>query len=190
MYNKHVNGDDEVMTSGDNTVDTSRLELLLREHFAQTDRQIAEMKAISAQMKADNAEFHALILKEFHDFAEKQEAKFDAFAEKQEAKFDAFTEKQEAKFDAFTEKIEKKFEAVDKKFDTVQLQVADLQIATEGLRHDVAGLYHWDYWLLSLIIAAIAMPHILEGIKQLVGTLFDGISGILGTFRSKNKSPQ
>ena len=176
------------MTSGDNTVDTSRLEFLLREHFAQTDRQIAEMKAISAQMKADNAEFHALILKEFHDFAEKQEAKFDAFAEKQEAKFDAFaekqeakfdafTEKQEAKFDAFTEKIEKKFEAVDKKFEAVQSQVADLQISTEGLRHDVAGLYHWDYWLLSLIIAAIAMPHILEGIKQLVGTLFDGISG-------------
>ena len=178
------------MTSGDNTVDTSRLELLLREHFAQTDRQIAEMKTISAQMKADNAEFHALILKEFHDFAEKQEAKFQAFTEKQEAKFDAFTEKQEAKFDAFTEKIDQKFEAVDKRFEAVQLQITDLQISNEGLRHDVAGLYHWNYWLLSLVIAAMTMPHILEGIKQLARSVFGGISVIWGTFRNKNKLPK
>ena len=179
MYNKHANGDDEVMTSGDNTVDTSRLELLLREHFAQTDRQIAEMKAVSAQMKADNAEFHALILKEFHDFAEKQEAKFNAF-----------TEKQEAKFDAFTEKIDQKFEAVDKRFEAVQLQITDLQISNEGLRHDVAGLYHWNYWLLSLVIADMTMPHILEGIKQLARSVSSGISVIWSAFCNKNKLPQ
>ena len=166
------------MTSGDNAVDTSRLELLLREHFAQTDRQIAEMKA-------NNAEFYALILKEFHDFSEKQEAKFEAFAEKQEAKFDAFTEKVDKKLEA----VDRRFDAIDKKFETVQLQITDLQIATEGLRHDVAGLYHWNYWLLSLIVALITMPHILEGIKQLTKSIVSAVSGICSIFRKKDKLP-
>ena len=41
------------MTSGDNAVDTSRLELLLREHFARTDKKISELKSEIVVMKND-----------------------------------------------------------------------------------------------------------------------------------------
>lgn len=47
------------MTSQDNTFEMSRMELLLREHFARIDKQFAEMKA-------DNAEFKIAIVNEMN----------------------------------------------------------------------------------------------------------------------------
>ena len=47
------------MTSKDNTFEMSRMELLLREHFARIDKQFAEMKA-------DNAEFKRTITDEMN----------------------------------------------------------------------------------------------------------------------------
>ena len=58
------------MNENENTLDTSRIELLLCEHFAKTDKQLAEMKADMtagiAEMKADNAEFKISVLNEMN----------------------------------------------------------------------------------------------------------------------------
>ena len=52
-----------------------------------------------------------------------------------------------------------------------------------GLKHDVSGLYHWDYWLLSIILVVFAMPQIATGIKSLFNVIIEGISGIIALFR-------
>ncbi|MBQ9388804.1 MAG: hypothetical protein IJU07_01345 [Synergistaceae bacterium] len=45
------------MTSKDNAIDMTRLELLLREHFARTDKQLSDFRA-------ENAEFHTKLINE------------------------------------------------------------------------------------------------------------------------------
>ena len=56
------------MTSQDNIIDANNIALMLRELIATNREQIAEMKALSAQMQKDNAEFRASMIKEFSDF--------------------------------------------------------------------------------------------------------------------------
>ena len=131
--------------------ETARIELLLREHFARTDKQLSDMRA-------DNAEFRAEMVRLYNDFAEKQTAKFDAFTQK-----------------------------TDARFDRLEGQIAVMQNDITGLKHDVAGLYHWDYWLLSIILVVFAMPQIVAGIKSLFGALADGISQVIGAFRKDSK---
>lgn len=58
------------MTSADNTLDMTKLELLLREHFARTEKQLSDMRK-------DNAEFRSLMLKEFNAFEEKINTRVD-----------------------------------------------------------------------------------------------------------------
>ena len=148
-----------MMVSND---ETARIELLLREHFARTDKQLSDMRAenaeFRAQMMKDNAEFRAEMVRLHNDFAEKQTVKFDTFAEKTNAKIDGLT-----------------------------AAVVELQRDVEGLKHDVQGLYHWDYWLLSIILVVFAMPQIVAGIKSLFGALAEGISQIVGAFRKDSK---
>ena len=131
--------------------ETARIELLLREHFARTDKQLSDMRA-------DNAEFRAEMVRLYNDFAEKQTVKFDAFTQKTDARFNRLEE-----------------------------QIAVMQNDITGLKHDVAGLYHWDYWLLSIILVVFAMPQIVAGIKSLFGALADGISQVIGAFRKDSK---
>ena len=131
--------------------ETARIELLLREHFARTDKQLSDMRA-------DNAEFRAEMVRLYNDFAEKQTAKFDAFTQK-----------------------------TDARFDRLEGQIAVMQNDITGLKHDVAGLYHWDYWLLSIILVVFAMPQIVAGIKSLFGALAEGISQVIGAFRKDSK---
>ena len=137
-----------MMVSND---ETARIELLLREHFARTDKQLSDMRA-------DNAEFRAEMVRLYNDFAEKQTAKFDAFTQK-----------------------------TDARFNRLEGQIAVIQNDITGLKHDVAGLYHWDYWLLSIILVVFAMPQIVAGIKSLFGALADGISQVIGAFRKDSK---
>ena len=137
-----------MMVSND---ETARIELLLREHFARTDKQLSDMRA-------DNAEFRAEMVRLYNDFAEKQTAKFDAFTQK-----------------------------TDARFNRLEGQIAVMQNDITGLKHDVAGLYHWDYWLLSIILVVFAMPQIVAGIKSLFGALADGISQVIGAFRKDSK---
>ncbi|MBQ7220680.1 MAG: hypothetical protein IJS28_06860 [Synergistaceae bacterium] len=146
------------MTSQDNSVDMVRLELLLREHFARTDKQLAEFRK-------DNAEFRALMVKEFNEFTEKVNTRLDAFEEKTSARLDAF----EAK--------------VNERFDRLDATVGVMQNDITGLKHDVAGLYHWDYWLLSIILVVFAMPQIVAGVKALFSAIAEGIEGIVSAFR-------
>ncbi len=154
--------------------DVARIEALLREHFARTDKQLSDMRA-------DNAEFRAEMVKLHNDFAEKQNEKFDAFAEKQDAKFDAFTQKTDAKFDAFSKEIRK---------DITELksEVVELRMDVTGLKHDVAGLYHWNYWTLSIIIAVVAMPQIMAGLKHFFVSAAEIVAAVIGVFRKNDKA--
>ncbi len=176
--------------------DISRLELLLREHFAKTDKQLSDMRA-------DNAEFRTEMIKEFQTFTEKidsrigafetrVDAKIDALDKKFDAKIDALDKKVDAKIDALDKKFEAKFDALDKKFetkfDTVQDQIHTVQNDITGLKHDVGNLFTWNYWMLSIILALMVMPHITEGIKSLFSALIEGISALIGLFRRKDKN--
>ena len=58
------------MTSNDNTLEMSRMELLLREHFARVDKQFADMRA-------DNAEFKTTIINEMNKRFEAVNSRFD-----------------------------------------------------------------------------------------------------------------
>ena len=69
------------MTSTDNSLDMPKLELLLREHFARTEKQLSDMRK-------DNAEFRTQMIKEFNKFEEKINTRLDAFEKKTEARFD------------------------------------------------------------------------------------------------------
>ena len=150
------------MTSTDNSLDMPKLELLLREHFARTEKQLSDMRK-------DNAEFRTQMIKEFNKFEEKINARLDAFEEKTNARLDAFEKKTEARFD--------KLEAA----------TAVMQNDITGLKHDVAGLYHWDYWLLSIILVVFAMPQIVAGIKSLFTAIAEGVSLVINAFRPSDK---
>ena len=143
--------------------DVSRIEMLLREHFAQTDKQIAEMKA-------ENAEFHARMIKNFDEF--KSEVRKDIKEFKSEVKQDIDNLRSEVRHDIRELKAE----------------VVELQKDVTGLKHDVQGLYHWDYWLLSIILVIFAMPQIVAGVKSLFGAIVDGISAIAVLFRKDDKA--
>ena len=172
--------------------DISRLELLLREHFAKTDKQLSDMRA-------DNAEFRTEMIKEFQTFTEKIDSRIGAFETRVDAKIDALEKRVDAKIDALDKKVdaldkkfEAKFDALDKKFetkfDTVQVQIHEMQNDITGLKHDVGNLFTWNYWMLSIILALMVMPHITEGIKSLFSALIEGISALIGLFRRKDKN--
>lgn len=59
-----------LMTSSDNVIDVPRLELLLREHFARTETQLAGMRK-------DNAEFMEQMTSEISAFKEETRREFD-----------------------------------------------------------------------------------------------------------------
>lgn len=155
--------------------DVSRIEMLLREHFARTEKQLSDMRTDIAEMKVDNAEFRVQMIKEQREFEARQEARFSAFETKTDARFSAF-EARQAAFEART----------DTKFEKLTEAVVELQRDVTGLKHDVQGLYHWNYWLLSIILVLFAMPQIVAGVKSLFGVIFDGVSALAGLFRKDN----
>ena len=141
--------------------DISTIKLMLEKHFAENDAQISAMRA-------ENAEFKEVIKDEFMKFRDEMRGEFNAF--KSEVKGDINTFKKE----------------VNTRFDSMQAQISVMQNDITGLKHDVNNLIHWDYWILAIIVAAFAMPHIIDSIKSLFGAVRDGIAGILSLFRSKN----
>ncbi|MBQ7156116.1 MAG: hypothetical protein IJR85_11265 [Synergistaceae bacterium] len=167
----------------ENVSDMMRIELLLREHFARTDKQLAEMRA-------ENAEFRATMLKEFNALENRLNARLDNFEEKINTRIDNFEEKVNTRIDNFEKKVNTRldnFEAkTDSRFDKLEASVGVMQNDITGLKHDVAGLYHWDYWLLSIILVVFAMPQIVAGIKSLFTAIAEGVSLVANAFRRKN----
>ncbi len=166
--------------------DADAITIQLRELISVNKEQIAEMKTLAAHMQRDNAEFHALMIKEFSDFKAEQNARFDAFTEKQDAKFESF------KADVRQEITDVRQEITDVKQDIKELkqdvkelraEVVVLQRDVEGIKHDVAALFHWDYWILTFIAAALVVPHLSEIMKTLVGAVVQGVSAVASIFR-------
>ena len=142
-----------------------RMESLMREHFARTE--------------SENAKFREQMREDFRNFRDQVKSDMDIF--KKEIKSDINAFKSEVKGDINTFKKE-----VNTRFDSMQAQISVMQNDITGLKHDVNNLIHWDYWILAIIVAAFAMPHIIDSIKSLFGAVRDGIAGILSLFRSKN----
>ena len=141
------------MTSGDNQM----LQLILS--------QLSDMKRENAtyyeraerqisDMRQENAEFRREMLQEIKGFKTEIRQEVKDFKTETTARFDGLT-----------------------------AAVVELQRDVEGLKHDVQGLYHWDYWLLSIILVVFAMPQIVAGVKALFGAITEGISGIISLFR-------
>ena len=135
------------MTSQDNNADTNNIALQLRELIATNREQIAEMKALAAQIQRDNANFQANLIKELANFKEN----------------------------------------VDAKLTGVHSDIGQINQRIIGIEHDVTGLYHWDYWLLTIIIAIVALPQIISGVKALFAAVAEGIEGIISVLRKKNR---
>ena len=76
--------------------------------------------------------------------------------------------KDNAEFRSAMMKGQRDFEArTEARFDTLTAAVVELQRYVEGLKHDVQELYHWDYWLLSIILVVFTMPQIVAGVRSL-----------------------
>ena len=69
------------------------------------------------------------------------------------------------------------------KFETLQTQIYSLGLEINGLKHDVAGLYTWDYWILSIILAVFVLPQFAAGVTRFFVAVRDGVAGILSLFR-------
>ena len=134
--------------------DISTIKLMLEKHFAENNAQISAMRA-------ENAEFKEQIKEEFRKF--RDEVKGD--------------------INDFKKEVNTRFDGVNVRFDSLQAQMSVMQNDITGLKHDVNNLFHWDYWILAIIVAAFAMPHIIESIKSLFGAVRDGIAGILSLFK-------
>ncbi len=131
--------------NNNNNVDMERLELLLREHFAKTEKQLADIRA-------DNAEFRTQIKDDLNSF--KDEIRND----------------------------------MNSRFDNVQAQISVMQNDITGLKHDVASLFHWNYWILAIIIGFFVLPNCGEYLRGLFGAVRDGIAGIVALFRGKSNN--
>ena len=68
----------------------------------------------------------------------------------------------------------------------IHSEIGVLQRDVEGLKHDVVGLYHWDYWLLSIILIVFVMPQFIVGIQSLFKAIADGIRTLRSAFKGKN----
>ena len=162
------------MTSQDNAIDMTRLELLLREHFARTDKQLSDFRA-------ENAEFHTKLMKEMSDFKTEIRQEMNDFKTDLRQEMNDFRTEIRQEISEFRAEVRR---------DTKELRadVVELQKDAVGLKHDVEGLYHWNYWLLSVILVVFAMPQIVAGIKSLFTTVAEGISAIAGAFRKENRA--
>ena len=175
--------------------DVARIELLLREHFARTEKQLSDMRA-------DNAEFRVQMVKDFNAFTEKIDARISKFEEKVDAKIEkldnrisAFEERVDAKIEKlddriskFEEKVEARFNKVEARFDRLEAKVVDMQNDITGLKHDVGNLQTWNYWTLSIIIALLAMPQLIAGVKALWGAVTDIAAVVARIFRKEGKA--
>lgn len=130
-----------------------------------TSTDISRLELMLAGIRQDNAEFKAQIIKNNAEFKESVNARLDAFENKINTRLDAFEGK------------------INTRLDKMEAKISVLHDDNIGLKHDVSGLYHWDYWLLSIILVLFAMPQIVAGIKSLFGAITDGIAGIIALFR-------
>ena len=119
-----------------------------------TSTDISRLELMLAGIRQDNAEFKAQIIKDNAEFKDNINVRLDAFENK-----------------------------INTRLDKMEAKISVLHDDNIGLKHDVSGLYHWDYWLLSIILVLFAMPQIVAGIKSLFGAITDGIAGIIALFR-------
>ena len=119
-----------------------------------TSSDISRIELMLAGIRQDNAEFKAQIIKDNAEFKDNINVRLDAFENK-----------------------------INTRLDKMEAKISVLHDDNIGLKHDVSGLYHWDYWLLSIILLLFAMPQIVAGIKSLFGAITDGIAGIIALFR-------
>ena len=157
-----------IMTSNDSSLDTNYIILNLRELISLNREQISEMKAVAAQIQKDNADARAQSTKDFADFKDSINKDFFSLRENIIHEFSSLKS------------------SIDTGLSEIHSEFAHINQRITGIEHDVAGLYNWDYWLLSIILALFALPQIISGIKSLFGVITEGISGVIALFRKRN----
>lgn len=157
--------------------DSDAIVLQLRELIAVNREQIAEMKALGAQMQKDNAEFRAQMFKD--------NAEFRAQITKDNAEFRAQITKENSEF---REQITNAFVALKeetrREFDKVHTEIAILQSDIRVQNTRIDDLIHWNYWLIAFIVAFFTLPSLAEGMKSFLKAL---ASGVLAFFTNKRK---
>lgn len=77
-------------------------------------------------------------------------------------------------------------ESVNNNLKEIHSEIGQIHQRMTGVEHDISGLYHWDYWLLSIILVVFAMPQIITGVKALFSAISDGLNGVISVFRKGN----
>ena len=138
------------MTSNDNNLlNINDITLQLRELIATNREQIAEMKAIAAQMQKDNAEFREQMTNNFNTF-------------KNEVRNDLANFKNET----------------NNKFDKIHAEIVALQSDIRVQTTRIDDLIHWNYWLIAFIVALFTLPILGETLKDGIKSLVHGIAAI------------
>ena len=146
------------MTSQDSNTDMNNITLLLRELIASNREQIAEMKALSAQIQKDNAEFRERITKENSEFREKISTELTNFEGK-----------------------------IHKELEILHAEITVLQSDVRVQNTRIDDLIHWNYWLIAFVVAFFTLPSIAEGIKSLLKAIAHSITSTLKGKRSEGK---
>ena len=72
-------------------------------------------------------------------------------------------------------------------FAEIHAEIGQLNTKIEVQTARIDTLFHWNYWLLSIILVLVAMPNIIAGVKSLFCALSEGIAKIVVLFKRKGQ---
>ena len=123
-----------------------------------------------ALIQKENAEFRLQLREDVNNFKNEVRSDINNFKNEIRSDIENFKNETRAEFS----QIHAEIVQLDKKIEVPNARVDDL--------------FHWDYWILSIILVFVAMPHIINGVKSLFEVLTDGIAGIMALFRRKGQN--
>ena len=73
---------------------------------------------------------------------------------------------------------------VNNEFNKIHVEIADLRADVRVQSTRIDDLVHWNYWMITFIIALFMLPSIIDGTKAFFKALTDGV---ISLFRRKSK---
>ena len=146
--------------------------LQLQELIILNREQIAELKTMAAQLQKDNADFRTSIIKELADFKENINNNFSVLKDSIHNRISTFENK-----------IDNKLSDMRYDINSLHSEIGFINQRITGIEHDITGLYHWDYWLLSAILFFATLPYWADIIKSIPLAISSCIKGVLFLFK-------
>lgn len=175
------------MVSNDNYITVDVFEARMDRLEAVFEKYIAVMRQENAEFKAQMKDDMAAMRQENAEF--RTQMKDNMAAMRQENA--EFRVQMKDDMNAFKDEVRKDISTLENKmnsgFEKVHTEIGVLQRDVVGLKHDVSNLYHWNYWLLSIILVVLVMPQVIAGIKSFFGTIAEGMVRLLSLFRQEKK---